>query len=93
MQKSFQIKGITMGEGRPVVCVPVVAASSEDVIAKIKELTEKKVQMLEWRVDCFLKAGGSGSGESCAGGGEAFYGSDYFFVYIPDRTAGRQYET
>lgn len=57
MQKSFQIKGITMGEGRPVVCVPVVAASSEDVIAKIKELTEKKVQMLEWRVDCFLKAG------------------------------------
>lgn len=56
MQKSFQIKGITVGEGRPVICVPVVAASPEDVIAKIKELTEKKVQMLEWRVDCFLGA-------------------------------------
>lgn len=56
MQKSFQIKGITIGEGRPVVCVPVVAASPEDVIAKIKGLTEKKVQMLEWRVDYFSKA-------------------------------------
>ncbi len=56
MQKSFQIKDITIGEGRPVVCVPVVAASPEDVIAKIKGLAEKKVQMLEWRVDCFSKA-------------------------------------
>lgn len=56
MQKSFQIKGITIGEGRPVICVPVVEAASEDVIAKIRELTEKNVQMLEWRVDCFSKA-------------------------------------
>lgn len=53
MQKPFEIKGITIGEGRPVICVPVVAAKAEDVVKKIKELTEKKVQMIEWRVDCF----------------------------------------
>lgn len=56
MQKPFEIKGITIGKGRPVICVPVVTGTSQEVIDKICELTEKKVQMLEWRVDCFLEA-------------------------------------
>ena len=56
MQKSFQIKGFTIGEGRPVICVPVVEQTSEGVITKIKELAAKKVQMIEWRVDCFAEA-------------------------------------
>ena len=53
MQTSFQIKGITIGEGKPVICVPVVAETAQDVIEKIKKLAEKKIQMIEWRVDCF----------------------------------------
>lgn len=53
MQTSFQVKGITIGEGRPVICVPVVEQKKENVIAKIKELVEKRAQMIEWRVDCF----------------------------------------
>ena len=50
MQTSFQVKGITIGEGRPVICVPVVEQKKENVIAKIKELVEKRAQMIEWRV-------------------------------------------
>lgn len=56
MQTSFQIKGTTVGRGRPVICVPVVEQEKEGVISRIKELTEKKVRMIEWRVDCFGNA-------------------------------------
>lgn len=53
MQSAFEIKGIQVGNGQPVICVPVVAAKKEDVIGQIRKLTEQHVQMIEWRVDCF----------------------------------------
>lgn len=52
--KRFNIKGITFGEGRPVVCVPVVKKEKEEIIAKIIELAEKGTQMIEWRADAFV---------------------------------------
>lgn len=53
MQKPFDVKGVHFGEGRPVICVPVVENDSDAVVRRIRELTEKKVQMIEWRADCF----------------------------------------
>ncbi len=52
-RKPLEIKGIRFGGGRPVVCVPVVARERADVVGKIRELVSKKVQMIEWRADCF----------------------------------------
>ncbi|MCD8232442.1 MAG: type I 3-dehydroquinate dehydratase [Clostridiales bacterium] len=57
MQEPFDVKGIHIGEGRPVICVPVVEKDAGLVVAKIRELVEKKVQMIEWRVDCFGEIG------------------------------------
>ena len=56
MQNAFEIKGIRIGDGKPVICVPVVAPERETIIETIKSLTEQKVQMIEWRVDCFREA-------------------------------------
>lgn len=53
MNGSFEIKGYTIGEGRPVICVPIVASETEDIINKARELTEKRAQMVEWRVDMY----------------------------------------
>ena len=53
MQNAFEIKGIRIGDGQPVICVPVVALKKEEVITNIRFLAEQKVQMIEWRVDCF----------------------------------------
>ena len=53
MQESFKVKGVVIGEGRPVICVPVVETTAEGVKAKVRELVQKGVQMIEWRVDCF----------------------------------------
>lgn len=49
----FTIKGITFGEGRPVICIPVVKKEKVEIIAKIKELANRGVQMIEWRADAF----------------------------------------
>ncbi len=52
MPNPIDVKGIRFGDGRPVVCVPVVERDRDAVAAKIRELTEKKVPMIEWRADC-----------------------------------------
>lgn len=57
MQEPFEIKGVQIGAGRPVICVPVVETEAEKIVAKVRELTGKQVQMLEWRADCFTDAG------------------------------------
>ena len=56
MQNAFEIKGIRIGDGRPVICVPVVAPEKEEIIQNIKALTEQHAEMIEWRVDCFSEA-------------------------------------
>ncbi len=55
MQKPFDVKGIHFGEGRPVICVPVVDRDRDAIVQKIRTLTEKRVQMIEWRADCFAR--------------------------------------
>ena len=49
----LEIKGCTLGEGKPLICVPVVGNTKEEIVAQVKELAGAKVQMLEWRVYAF----------------------------------------
>lgn len=42
MQNAFEIKGIRIGDGQPVICVPVVALKKEEVITNIRFLAEQK---------------------------------------------------
>ena len=47
------IKGKTLGEGKTLVCVPVMESSIEAVVEEIKYLAKSDVDMIEWRVDAF----------------------------------------
>lgn len=53
MRDSLEIKGIRFGDGRPVICVPVVEQEREDIAARVQTLAERGVQMIEWRADRF----------------------------------------
>lgn len=53
MQK---IKNYIIGEGRPIICVPVVKKTKEQIVNEVKVLVEKDVQMIEWRVDWYQDA-------------------------------------
>uniref|UniRef100_UPI00405605E4 type I 3-dehydroquinate dehydratase n=1 Tax=Agathobacter sp. TaxID=2021311 RepID=UPI00405605E4 len=53
MQKELIIKGKAIGEGKPLICVPVMDRKKEDIVEEVKRLIDLGVEMVEWRVDAF----------------------------------------
>ena len=51
--KHLEIKGKVFGQGKPLICVPVMDTEKEDIVQEIKCLVDKKVDIIEWRVDAF----------------------------------------
>lgn len=53
MGKKLVIKNKTIGKGKPIICVSVMEAEVERIVAEIQRLVEQGVEMVEWRVDAF----------------------------------------
>lgn len=51
----MQIKGKTIGGGRPCVCVPVMEKTKQGIVNEILALAKSNAEMIEWRVDAFLE--------------------------------------
>ena len=51
--KTIQIRNITIGEGRPKICVPVVGQTEEDILREAAGLASLPVDVVEWRADWF----------------------------------------
>lgn len=53
--KTVTIKGVTIGTGRPKICVPLMAKNMEELQEKLVKLQEEKdsYDLLEWRIDFF----------------------------------------
>jgi 3-dehydroquinate dehydratase-1 len=47
------IKGRRIGEGKPLVCVPIMETTRAGIVGEAERLCERHVQMIEWRVDAF----------------------------------------
>lgn len=47
------IKNKVIGEGRPLVCVPVMESERAAIIKEITYLSQSAADMIEWRVDAF----------------------------------------
>lgn len=53
MSGIIEKKGKILGAGKPLICVPVTMQKREEIIEEIKFLAEKKVDMIEWRMDWY----------------------------------------
>ena len=53
MNKKLVIKGKVIGEGRPLVCVPIMENGRQEILAEAKRLADVQTEMVEWRVDAF----------------------------------------
>lgn len=53
MENLLCIKGKIIGKGKPLVCVPVMGASKEEILRETRRLEEAHTEMIEWRVDAF----------------------------------------
>lgn len=53
MENLLCIKGKIIGKGKPLVCVPVMESSKEEILRETRRLEEVHTEMIEWRVDAF----------------------------------------
>lgn len=56
MGQLLNIKGKKIGEGRPLVCVPIMVSDSKQIIKEAATLVAQGAEMIEWRVDAFSEA-------------------------------------
>ncbi|MEH7417789.1 type I 3-dehydroquinate dehydratase [Neobacillus drentensis] len=53
MKKTITVRGITLGEGVPKICVPMVGTSIHQLIEEANYLKTLDLDVVEWRVDFF----------------------------------------
>ena len=51
--KTIQIRNVTIGEGRPKICVPIVGETMADILREAENLSDLPVDVVEWRADWF----------------------------------------
>lgn len=57
MKEYLCVKNRVIGSGRPLVCVPVMEQTKDEIVRKVKEMLSHQIEMIEWRVDAFSQAG------------------------------------
>lgn len=53
MQSCTEIKGKKLGEGKPLICVPIVEQDRDGILSECRSVCETAAEMIEWRVDLF----------------------------------------
>ncbi len=51
--KPVQIRNLTIGCGRPKICVPIVERTKEEILSFAEKITQSKADMVEWRADWY----------------------------------------
>lgn len=51
--ETITVKNMTIGEGLPKICVPIVAQTKEDILSEALQIANSKADFVEWRVDWF----------------------------------------
>ncbi|GHI00175.1 type I 3-dehydroquinate dehydratase [Neobacillus kokaensis] len=53
MKKTIKVRGITIGEGAPKICVPMVGKTLTELLDEAKRLKTIDLDIVEWRADFF----------------------------------------
>ena len=56
MKQVVTVRNLTIGEGMPKICVPIIATTEEEIIKKAEEIMQYPADLIEWRVDYFEDA-------------------------------------
>lgn len=49
----LQVRSLTLGEGQPKICVPLVSQSKEELIKEAEKANQSVAEIIEWRADYF----------------------------------------
>lgn len=56
MKQVVTVRGLTIGEGMPKICVPIVASTEKEILEKAEEIMQYPADLIEWRADYFEDA-------------------------------------
>ncbi len=51
--KTVKIRELTLGEGQPKICVPIVGKTEEEILQEARKIPESTADLAEWRVDWY----------------------------------------
>ena len=51
--RNITVRSVTIGEGMPKLCVPVVAKNRESILSYVERVLEVKPDLVELRMDWF----------------------------------------
>ena len=54
--KTVKVKNLTIGEGIPKICVPIVGVKKEEILEEARTVVGLPADLVEWRVDWFEEA-------------------------------------
>lgn len=49
--KTVQIRNLTLGTGKPAICLPIVGRTFDDICGQAEEIKQNPVDIIEWRAD------------------------------------------
>ena len=78
----MEIKGKTIGTGKPLLCVPVMESNKEEIIDELRTLAKSEADIVEWRIDTFVDYKNYNAVR------EVFERED-LLIYIPNQKTGR----
>lgn len=48
-----KVRNLTIGEGRPKICVPIVGVTKQEILSQAEKMREVPAELVEWRADWF----------------------------------------
>ncbi len=54
--KPITIRNLSIGKGRPKICIPIIASDKEEILAAAKEIIQLPADLIEWRADWYEDA-------------------------------------
>lgn len=55
--KEITVRGLTLGDGTPKICIPVTAVSRAQIEQQVSRILAGTCHMIEWRVDYYTETG------------------------------------
>ena len=47
------VRNLTIGQGIPKICIPIVAATREEILEEAREILSLPFDLVEWRCDWY----------------------------------------
>ena len=54
--KTVKVRNLTIGEGMPKICVPIVESTEENILAEAEKIKTLPADIVEWRMDWYAQA-------------------------------------